>query len=341
AILKTVHAEPRPGVLTAADLKAAAPRKLAAVCGAYRAYRVCGAPPPSSGGVATIELLGLFARARPNPVGANNPDDWAAFLWASRLAYADRDYYIADDRYAPAPLAALVSPGYLDGRAAAANLAQAAPAIVAPGDTGPGPWAGRWGRAAPPPESGTTHLSVVDAAGDAVALTASIEAPFGAQRMAAGFFLNNQLTDFSLNPLLNGKPVANAVAAGKKPRSSMSPTLVFDGKGDLYAVIGSPGGSAIIAYVAKTLVGVIDWKLSMQQAIELPNVVATGAEPRIEAERFPKPVADALAARGWKLRDSAFETSGLNGFVVTREGLDGGSDPRREGVARALTPPAR
>jgi gamma-glutamyltranspeptidase/glutathione hydrolase len=157
--------------------------------------------------------------------------------------------------------------------------------------------------------------------------------------MASGFFLNNQLTDFSFIAEINGKPVANAPAANKKPRSSMSPTLIFDRNGNLYAVIGSPGGSSIIAYVAKTIIGVIDWKLSMQQAIDVANVVAAAGTIRVESERFAQPVADELIQRGWMLRQNASEVSGLHGIVVTPRGLAGGADPRREGVAK-LAPAA-
>lgn len=340
-IVKAVHRDPRPGLLSEADLKAVKPQRLEAVCGGYRAYRICGMPPPSSGGVAVQEILNIFQRLRPAPVGPLNVDDWAGFLWASRLAYADRDYYVADDTIVPVPTKGLIAPRFAAARAKLADLGKAAPAFVAPGDpslvTGGPSLLGRWGMPSGMPEGGTTHISIVDQKGDAVALTATIEAPFGSERMAAGFFLNNQLTDFSINPVLNGKPVANAPAAGKKPRSSMAPTLIFDRNGRLYAAIGSPGGSAIIAYVAKTIIGVVDWNLSMQDAIDLPNVVAAGGVVSTEKERFPAALSDALAARGWAVRQSSGEISGLNGFVIRKTGLEGGSDPRREGEARTLS----
>jgi gamma-glutamyltranspeptidase/glutathione hydrolase len=289
-----------------------------------------------------IELLGLYERARPQPAGPQSADDWAAFAWASRLAYADRDFYIADDAFTPMPLKAMIAPAYLDQRIRAADIVKGAPAQIPPGDPGAAlgepSLRGRWGGGPAASEGGTTHLSVIDSHGNAVAMTASIEAAFGAQRMAAGFFLNNQLTDFSFMPTIGGKPVANAVAGGKKPRSSMSPTIVFDAKGDVYALVGSPGGSSIIAYVAKTIIGLIDWNLTMQQAIDQPNVVANNAAVRVERDRFSPALSEALTARGWTLRQNASENSGVNAIVVRAQGLEGGADSRREGVARALSP---
>jgi gamma-glutamyltranspeptidase/glutathione hydrolase len=340
AIIAATRQNPRPGVLTKQDLKNVKPRALSAVCAPFRVYKVCGMPPPSSGGTTVLDILGLYQRARPAPAGPNDANDWAAFIWASRVAFADRDYYLADDTFVPVPVKGLVSSAYLDRRAKAIDLSTPPPAFIAPGDpaevAGGKSLIGKWGLATPP-EGGTTHMSIVDRDGDVAAMTASIEAPFGAQRMAAGFFLNNQLTDFSLNPVLNGKPVANAVAAGKKPRSSMAPTIVFDADGKFYAAIGSPGGSSIIDYVAKTLIGVLDWRLPMQDAIDLPNVVAAGPQTRAESDRFPPAVAAALRARGWTIAASAGEISGLNGILMTPDGPTGGSDPRREGVAIADT----
>jgi gamma-glutamyltranspeptidase/glutathione hydrolase len=167
-----------------------------------------------------------------------------------------------------------------------------------------------------------------------------VESVFGSQRMAAGFFLNNQLTDFSLVPTRGGRPVANAPAPGKRPRSSMSPTIILNPDGTLYAAVGSPGGSSIIAYVARTLIGVVDWDLSMQTAIDQPNVVARGPAVRVESARAPEGMMDALAARGWTIAPSAGEISGLHGVRVTPDGaLDGGADPRREGVALRVIRP--
>jgi gamma-glutamyltranspeptidase / glutathione hydrolase len=341
SIIAAVSRAPRAGTLSLADLRSVQPRKREAVCGPYRAYKVCGMGPPSSGGVAVISALALYERARPSPVGATNVDDWAGFLWASRLAYADRDYYVGDDQFVPVPTKGLVNGAYLTDRARQIDLARA-PQGVAPGD--PSKFAGgpslmeRWGRDATNEAAGTTHISVVDGAGNAVALTATVESVFGSQRMASGFMLNNQLTDFSLAPTLNGKPVANAPGPRKRPRSSMAPTILLDANGNLYAVVGSPGGSAIIGYVIKTIVGAVDWNLSMQQAIDLPNMTARTPVVRAEIQRMPPGLAEQLASRGWKIENTgATEASGLHAIRVTPEGYDAGADPRREGVAKTVS----
>jgi gamma-glutamyltranspeptidase / glutathione hydrolase len=343
AIVASAQAGPVGGTLSLADLRAYKPRVVTPVCGPYRGYRVCGFPPPSSGGSTVLQILGLYERARPQPVGPGNVDDWAAFLWASRLGYVDRDYYLADDAFVPVPLAGLIDGRYLNERATLVDLQKAAPAQIAPGDpskqVGGESLIGKWGTDAAFPTTGTTHLTVVDGAGGAVALTATVESIFGSQRMAGGFFLNNQLTDFSLNPTLNGKPVANAVAPGKRPRSSMAPTIIVAPDGKLVGVVGSPGGSAIIAYVAKTVIGVIDWKQSMGDAIALPNLVTRGAVVRTEMDKLDPEIARQLTARGWTLQPTTLETSGLHGVRVLPDGrLEGGADPRREGTAAPATP---
>lgn len=338
AIVAQVQRAPRGGSLTLADLRNVAPRKIDPVCGPYRTYRVCSMGPPSSGAMALLSTLGLYERARPSPAGRNDPDDWAAYMWASRIAYADRDHYAADDAFVPVPTAALTDPRYLSVRAREIDLAKAPPTVLQPGDpsiTIGGPsLLDRWGRDRTNERPGTTHMSVIDRNGNAVAMTATVESAFGSQRMAAGFMLNNQLTDFSLDPVKNGKPVANAPAPGKKPRSSMTPTLVFDANGNLYAVAGSPGGSAIIGYVSKTLIGMIDWNLSAQEAVNLANITARTNIAAAEVQRLPPGMADTLAARGWTLRPTQFEASGLHVIRVTPNGLEGAADPRREGVAR-------
>jgi len=330
AIVAAAQRNPRRGSLTHADLRAVSPRRLEPVCAAYRAHRACTMPSPSSAN-AVLAILGLYQRARPHPEGAQNADDWAAFLWANRLAYADRDHYMADDQFVPTPTQELIAPTYLDERARQIDLAHA-PAQVLPGAPAGEELYQRWGNAFSD-DAGTTHMSIVDRWGNAVALTATVESAFGAQRMAAGFFLNNQLTDFSFQPTLDGRPVANAVAPGKAPRSSMSPLIVTDRDGELELVIGSPGGSSIIGYVSRAVIGILDWRLTPQQSIDLSNAFARGAPASIESGRMPAGVAEALSARGWALRDfGVAEDSGLHAIQVTQQGYLGGADPRREGM---------
>lgn len=339
AIVAAAQRQPRAGTLTHADLRTAQPRRFTPVCGRYRVYRVCTAAPPSSAN-AMVAILGLYERARPNPRGANDVDDWAAFLWASRLAYADRDHYMADDETAPMPTYEMFAPAYLDERAALIDLSRA-PARVSPGAPAGQALRDRWGSTRSD-DAGTTHLSVVDAWGDAVALTATVESYFGAQRMAAGFLLNNQLTDFSFVPSVDGRPVANAVAPGKRPRSSMSPTIVTDAEGELVLVIGSPGGSDIIGYVARATIGILDWNLPVQEALGLGNATGRYAAVPAETRRWPAGVAEGLTARGWRLEPipPEDEGSGLHAIRVTPNGLEGGADPRREGYAGRVEPNA-
>lgn len=334
AIVAAAQRAPRAGSLTHDDLRAVNPRRVAPVCGAFRVYQVCGMGAPSSGAT-TIAILGLYQRARPHPVGAQNVDDWAAFLWASRLAYADRDHYTADDAFSPVPTQEMIAPSYLDQRAALIDLAQA-PTRIDPGMPAGQELFEHWGREGSD-DNGTTHVSIVDRDGNAVALTATVESAYGSQRMVAGFMLNNQLTDFAFQPTISARPVANAAAPGKAPRSSMSPLIITDSDGELALVIGSPGGSSIIAYVARATIGILDWGQTPQQALDTGNAYARNAPAALERPRLPAGAADALAARGWALRDmSAFEESGLHAIRITPQGLVGGADPRREGVVGRL-----
>jgi gamma-glutamyltranspeptidase/glutathione hydrolase len=334
AIVAGAHEEPLPGLLTLADLRAYQPRKLAPICGTFRVYEVCSMPPPSSGGVAVIEALGLYERAQPRSAGRGSEADWHDLLWALRIAYADRDHYVADEDYAPGPTRQLIDPRYLDKRARLIGDA-APPALLAAGDPsqvlGGKSYFQQWGREKGVEAPGTTHLTIVDAEGNAVALTATVESPFGSKRMAAGFILNNQLTDFSLAPTKNGLPVANAPAGGKRPRSSMAPTILLDRNGNLYASVGSPGGGAIIAYVAKTIVAMVDWGLAPQQAVSVENLVAAGPQVRAEADRTPAPLLEALTRRGWNLAPATQEASGLHVIRIVNGRSEGGADPRREG----------
>lgn len=333
-IIAAAQREPRAGTLSLDDLAAFAPRRLEPLCAPFRAYRVCSVPSPSSAN-AMLSILGLYARARPVPEGPQNIDDWAAFLWASRLSYVDRDHYMADDRFVEAPTAALVAPDYLDARAALIDLRASRHAIPIGAPAGEA-LRQRWGSNAMR-ENGTTHLSIVDAEGNAVALTATIESEYGAQRMAGGFWLNNQLTDFSFEPVIDGKPVANAVAPRKAPRSSMSPSIVTDADGRLVLVTGSMGGSTIIASVARSIIGVLDWQLSPQQALATPALFARTGTIEAERGRLPPAILEGLRQLGWNLVEADLY-SGTHLIQVTADGLVGGADPRLEGRAVRLEP---
>lgn len=332
AIVDAAARQPRAGTLSLADLAAYTPRKLAPICAPFRVYRVCSMPAPSSAN-AMLAILGLYERARPTPGGPAQLEDWAAYLWASRLAYVDRDHYMADDRFVEAPTAALVATDYLDQRARLIELNGSRAAMPVGTPAGEALRA-RWGSAAMQ-EHGTTHLSIVDGEGNAVALTATIESEYGAHRMAAGFWLNNQLTDFSFEPVIDGKPVANAVAPRKAPRSSMSPAIVTDREGKLVLVAGSMGGSTIIASVARSIIGVLDWRQTPQQAVGTAAMFARTPEIVVEAARMPAAISSGLRALGWNIVEGEL-LSGTHVIQVTPQGLVGGADPRLEGRAVAL-----
>ncbi|WP_158764961.1 gamma-glutamyltransferase family protein [Terricaulis silvestris] len=328
SIVAAAQRGPRAGTLTLADLQRADANRFEPVCSAYRVYRVCTAAPPSSAN-AMLEILGLYERARPSPVGPADADDWAAYLWASRLAYADRDHYMADSEFVPTPTQEMIAPAYLDERARQIDL-RTAPTTVRPGEPAGRALFERWGSAYSE-DLGTTHIAIIDAWGNAVSLTATVESFFGAQRMASGFMLNNELTDFSFRPTIGGRPVANAVAPRKRPRSSMSPSIVTDRDGELVLVVGSPGGSDIIGYVARATIGILDWNLPVQDALALGNATGRYQDITSEPDRWPAGVGDELRRRGWRLVPPD-GTSGLHAIRVTPNGLEGGYDPRGEGA---------
>jgi gamma-glutamyltranspeptidase/glutathione hydrolase len=337
AIVAAAHHPPRAGTLSVEDLAAYAPRRLDPLCIDYRELAVCGPPPPSSW-VAVGMILGLL-EAMPFP-SQDRHADWAAFIEAQRLAYADRDHYVADDTRVAVPLQGMLNKQYLAGRAALVDADEAL-AKVEPGD----PWrfqdaakVARVGADTTVDYAGTTHFVVVDHDGNVVSMTASVESIFGSSRMAGGMFLNNQLTDFARAPRdEDGVLVANHAAPGKRPRSSMSPTIALDDSGAFRMATGSPGGNSIIAYTAKTLIGVFDWGLSAQEAVNLPNVVARSEPIRIESERADPAMISAMQAHGFDVRESAGENSGLSVVVRHEDGrLEGGVDPRREGTIAIL-----
>jgi gamma-glutamyltranspeptidase/glutathione hydrolase len=318
----------RPGDLTESDLAGYRAIAREPLCSAYRVYRVCGMPPPSSGGVAVLQILGILERTRFAQAAPNSAEAVHLFSEAARLAYADRARYIADPAFAPQPLAGLLAPGYLAERAAlvGARSMGAAPPGIPRG-------ALAWSDPGLETSAGTSHISVVDAEGNAVAMTTSIEYAFGSRIFVRGFLLNNQLTDFAFVPEQAGRLVANRVEPGKRPRSSMTPTIVFDRAGQLQMVLGSPGGPGIINYVAKTLVATLDWGLNVQDAIASPNFGSTNGPTLIERGTPYEELGDALAERGHILNFTRL-TSGLHGIERIPGGWRAGADPRREGVAR-------
>ncbi len=319
-MIERVRSHPRPGTLSAADLADYKPIKREPVCGPYRLWIVCGMPPPSSGGIAILQVLGLI---QPFDLQRDPPNDLRAvhlIAEASRLAFADRDRYVADPAFVDVPVAGLLSPDYLAERRK----------LMSPDRS-----MGRVGPGLPPGyvERGTSHVSIVDRWGNAVSFTTTIEAPFGAHMMVRGFLLNNELTDFAPRPELDGKPVANRVQPGKRPRSSMSPTFVLDREGKLVAALGSAGGARIIGDTLQTLIGLLDWDLSAQAAVDLPRVINLNGATELEEGT---PIADqaaALRALGHEVQVRRHE-GGLTALRRSGDGWEGGADPRRDGVAR-------
>lgn len=349
-IIRAVSEAPgHKGDLTLADLAGYRAKERPAVCAAYRRRQVCGMGPPSSGGITVAQVLTLLA---PFDLGRGTRGGMPAHALhliaeAEKLAYADRDRYIADSDITPVP-PGLLDPAYLDARR---PLIHALAAMTkAPAGTPPGLEKAMYGPDDTHEAAGTSHISIIDGAGNAVAMTTSIETAFGSRLWAAGFLLNNQLTDFSFRPrAADGRPIANRVEPGKRPRSSMSPTIVLDERGAAEAVLGSPGGSRIILYVLKTLVALTDWQLDAQAAAALDNFGSRGSS--FEIEFTPTSIMEVLS-HPWAVRSPLWhalklkpyghimvfdaQTSGVHLIVRRPDGtLEGGADPRREGIVMA------
>jgi len=330
AIVDATVAGPIAGTLTTADLAGYTALRADPICRPYREFALCGAPPPTSGGIGVLSLMGQLDTV--DMSAPATPDGWHMFVEASQRAYSDRDLYVGDDRFVDVPTDALLDPDYLAARAATIDPANAT-SDVAPGEIAGFP------RAADSTDepSGTSHFVVVDADGDVVTMTTSVESVFGSRRVAGGFVLNNQLTDFAREPSADGSIVANEIAPGKRPRSSMAPTLVLDPNGEVRLALGSPGGSSIIAYVSKTLVAMLDWELSAEEAILLPNVVARSGTVSVEGTASTD-LTDALTAFGHQVAANSSENSGVHLIEIHPDGsLTGAADSRREGTFRAQT----
>ena len=351
-LVRAARSDPHhPGRITEADLGAYRAPERDPVCTPYRTWTVCGMPPPSSGGIAIGQILGILSHFELDSL-APQPDDHdpqprsqAIHLIseAERLAFADRNLYLADPDFVRIDAAALLNPGYLAARSK--QIGERSMGVAEPGSA---PRAGaRFAPDRSPPRAATSHVSVVDRWGHAVAMTTSVEDAFGSRIFVRGFLLNNQLTDFSFEARARGSaggagpdaaPVANRVQPGKRPLSSMAPTLVFDrASGRLVATLGSPGGTWIISYVTKTLVALLDWRMDVQQAIALPDFGSRNGPTELEAERFSPALVHDLEARGHTVAQRPM-TSGLQAIVAAPRqpgGIRwiGGADPRREGIA--------
>ncbi len=332
AIARAVSQSPRnPAPMTVADLAGYTARARPPVCGLYRGWKLCGMGPPSSGATTVLSVLGMIERFDMARLGKDSPTAWHLIAEAQRLAYADRERYIADPDFAAVPTAGLVAPSYLADRSAL--IAPDRTMASAPAGTPPGA-ALIMADTLTPDIPSTSHFSVIDRKGRAVSITSTIESGFGSGLMVNGYFLNNELTDFSLVPTRDGKPVANKVEPGKRPRSSMAPTLVYAPDGKLRMAIGAAGGATIPAQVARIVIGVIDWKLSVTDAIALPVIFAPGGSSVTVEQGSPLeamiPALKALghadvAARNLPLKANAVE--------VVDGKLQGGADPRSEGRA--------
>ena len=319
-----------PGTLSEQDLRDYRARATTPVCGKYRTYKLCGVPPPSAGGIAMLQILGALERFDMKVISAHSAEAVHLISEAERLAFADRERFAGDDKFTHVPVAGLTDPAYLQKRGeliqrdksmgrAEAGTPTGTQVVMADGEA--------------LEFSSTSHMSIVDKEGNAVSMTTSIESGLGSRIFVHGFLLNNQLTDFSMFPTIDGRPVANSVQPGKRPRSAMSPTLVFDADNRLHMVLGTPGGPPMIYYLAKTLVATLDWGMDMQTAVSLPNFGSRNGPTEIEKDTPIENLSGALKSMGHDVR-AIDMNSGLHGIMRDKVGWQGGADPRREGVAR-------
>ncbi|SNR90574.1 gamma-glutamyltransferase 1 Threonine peptidase. MEROPS family T03 [Azospirillum sp. RU38E] len=332
AHLKEVAGPNGPPVLSLDDFAAYKAVERDGVCIAYRVWKVCGMGPPSGGGIAVLQILALLAPHDLKALGKDSPQAWHLLLEASRRAHADREAYIGDPDHVAVPIKGLLDKAYLAERARGIDPTRAAIGKVPAGSPPT-----RQGALSRPPGIGldlpsTTHISIVDDEGRMVSMTNSVEFAFGSGLVAAGMVLNNELTDFAFVPVKDGVPVSGAVGPGRRPRSSMSPMVVFDAQGRPVVAVGSPGGAAIIGYVAQALVAMLDWGLDPQQAVNLPILLNRNGATQIESLPQADRLADALAGMGHEVKREAIN-SGVHAIRWTAHGWQGGADPRRDGVA--------
>ncbi len=328
-IAQTVSAEtPRKGAMTPRDIAAYEAKRRDAICGDYRGYRVCSMGPPTSGGVVVLQMLGELERFDLRALGVNNPETWHLFAEAQRLAYADRELYLADSDFVSVPVAGLIDRDYLARRSAliapgttmatvAAGTPAGADTALADGDE--------------PVEHGTTHFAVVDAADTMVSYTSTVESAFGSGLMAGGFFLNNELTDFSRSPTVDGRPVANRVEGRKRPRSSMSPVVIYDPAGRPFLAIGAAGGATIPVQTARSIVGAIDFGLSAREALGLPFIMQYGDTLMVEKGSWMEREMAAFRALGHRQIAARSAPVKANAVLRTPDGWQGARDPRLEG----------
>ena len=329
-IAAAVRNADNPGLMTESDLAGYQAKERPAVCGPYRLYKVCGMGPPSSGGIAVLQTLSLIQRFDMGLLEPLSVEAVHLITEAERLAYADRAAYVADPDFTPVPVEGLLNRTYLSTRSSLISRDRSM-GLAKPGEP-PTKRTQLWPAYEQAEHPSTSHFSIVDDEGNAVAMTTSVGYAFGSRLFVHGFFLNNELTDFSMQPTSNGHPVANRVEGGKRPRSSMSPTLVFDADGKLMLAIGSPGGVEIIGFVVEALVAVLDWKLDVQQAVSLPHFLNRNGPTALESGTRITDLRRALEAKGHQIQIERM-TSGLHGIQIKDGKLFGGADPRREGVA--------
>jgi gamma-glutamyltranspeptidase/glutathione hydrolase len=315
--------------MTAGDIAAYDAKQRGAVCGVYRGYRICGMGPPSSGATTVFAILKQLERFDLTALGPNSPTSWHLIAESMRLAYADRDLYLGDADYVSVPVAGLTDPAYLAQRSMLISADRTMATVVAGRPAG----ARHMALSQQPVEQGTSHFVATDRAGNVATLTSTIESPFGSGLMVNGYYLNNELTDFNFVPTVNGVSVANRVEAGKRPRSSMSPTIVFAPDGHVRLAVGAAGGATIIAQVAKAIIGVIDWRLSAQDAIALPVLFSPGETLFVEKGTAHEAMIPALRALGHarvEARPPGFKANAVE-WVGGR--WIGAADPRSEGTS--------